>query len=175
MLSTSRRLTSGSSRPVGRRTHSVRRCARRWVKIMKHHIVLLVVVMSSSLSYAEQMPWETDEYKAREFEATSSYLAGIRVEELLLVGTISNPGVPARALIQIRGAKVLPVQAGMKIGLNQGVVKEISEDSLTIEERLPVCEKVGFYSRTTVMSVNKALPAGTTVVFTVNDGRNECQ
>jgi Tfp pilus assembly protein PilP len=83
--------------------------------------------------------------------------------------------VPARALIQIRGAKVLPVQAGMNIGLNQGVVKEISEDSLILEEQLPVCGKVGFYSRTTVMSVDKALPAGTTVVFTVKNGRNECQ
>lgn len=142
---------------------------------MNSRFILIASAFSPLIGHAEQMPWETSGYKAQEFKATSSYLGGIPMEDLVLFGTISKPGAPAEALIQIRGARVLRVQVGMRIGLNEGVVKEFSEGSLTVQERLPVCGGSEFYTRATKLNLNQPLPSGTTVAYTVSGGVNVCE
>jgi len=154
---------------------------------MKAFIPGFVFFLIVSPVTAERMPWETDEYFENQRKAREEHLSKFPLEMMLFIGAPSSPDAAPYAWVRlgdeiefpldprVKISSTFEVPLGMKIGLNNGVVKDINPHFVAIEERIPVCGESGFTTRTTLLRINQPLPEGTTVDYEVIDGRNACK
>lgn len=154
---------------------------------MRIYLLGLIFAFTASPAISEPMPWETEEYFESRRQAQQDHLSKFPLEMMLFIVAPSKPDEPPFGWIRLgeliefpldprlKISSTFKVSPGMKIGQNEGVIKEITSQGIVIEEKLPVCGESGSTSRTTLLKLNEPLPAGTTVKYAVIDGKNECE
>lgn len=88
---------------------------------------------------AEEQKVEIPEGKQVEpdFARSKEYLERFSIESLKMVGTITRPGEPLRALIKDPSGTVNRVVKGDHMGKNFGEVVEVNKSSVTVIEIVP--------------------------------------
>lgn len=135
-------------------------------------------------SYAEEiMPWErptpptppmTQEEREASAARASSHVVGLKLEEVILRGTLRKKAGDRFALLETPDGSVVFANVGTEIGGNSGVLSAIRDREIEITEQVPICGTSKISQRLTVMRIDERVPAGTTLNFELSGGNYVC-
>ncbi|WP_223425761.1 hypothetical protein [Alcanivorax limicola] len=109
----------------------------------------LMVALLASQANSEPMPWETEEYFESKRKAQQEHLSKFPIEMMLFLAVGSKPDKSLTGWIRlgeehpspldprVNIASVFNVSSGMKIGLNEGIIKDVFDYGIVIEENSP--------------------------------------
>jgi len=151
---------------------------------MKISRLAILVAFLGAHSYAEEiMPWErptpptppmTQEEREASAAKASTHVAGLKLEEVILRGTLREKTGDRFALLEIPDGSVVFANVGTKIGGNSGVLSAIRDSEIEITEQVPLCGTSKISQRLTVMRIDERVPAGTTVNFELSGNKYVC-
>lgn len=123
------------------------------------------------------MPWETLSYKEEERNQNSAILSSLPIEALSFTGIIKNGATPTKvfALVTTPQGRTLKIDVGTKVGMNQGVLTDIGNATISIMEHIPNCGTATMRPRTLNIPVPGRAPKATTIRYQNNGEINACE